>query len=453
MNVSSVSNWLGRLKARQVPAGSWAEQRRNEALELIASARDGDTWITLSHHDNGFVREVAVRALCAEQTPQALQALIERLNDWVPQVRELAKAGIQPYLTGAHVTSLLCALESVVALAARRRVDHAATLEQVCAVLQGAQARREVHLDFLTRQGKTARFLFARLLEADTEPATLLRDALAHRELTVRLAAAAACQALPAAQAVPLLVRALPHAAAKVRVCVLRALLPLLDDPQPLLRQVLLDASPAIRSLARWQAPRYGVDAAAVLAARLAGEMPTTKRDWLGVLGLGAELQVELPLAWWRAALKSRYPSVRFAAVHQAGEATAGELFGLLGDPSDKVFAAIIVQLGKLPWATVNVEASAWLDRHWHECPAPRRLAVLHLLSGWQQVAYLLQRLDAEPVLQAGWLQEISGWCDRQYRIIDPATSPTARALLVARLQGLVTTGLVRAQQVARVIA
>ena len=24
---------------------------------------------------------------------------------------------------------------------------------------------------------------------------------------------------------------------------------------------------------------------------------------------------------------------------------------------------------GKLPWATVNVEASAWLDRHWHECP------------------------------------------------------------------------------------
>ncbi|MBC3497171.1 hypothetical protein V7V80_06960 [Pseudomonas kermanshahensis] len=68
-------------------------------------------------------------------------------------------------------------------------------------------------------------------------------------------------------------------------------------------------------------------------------------------------------------------------------------------------------------------------------------------------MAYLLQRLDAEPVLQAGWLKEISGWCDRQYRIIDPATSPIARAVLVARLHGLVTTGLVRAQQVARVIA
>jgi len=73
--------------------------------------------------------------------------------------------------------------------------------------------------------------------------------------------------------------------------------------------------------------------------------------------------------------------------------------------------------------------------------------------GGGPQVAYLLQRLDAEPVLQADWLQEISGWCDRQYRIIDPATSPTARAVLVARLQGLATTGLVRAQQVARVIA
>lgn len=61
--------------------------------------------------------------------------------------------------------------------------------------------------------------------------------------------AVAACKQLPAYQARPLLAEALPRPGANVRVCVLRALLPLLDDPRDVLRDALLDASRGVRGL------------------------------------------------------------------------------------------------------------------------------------------------------------------------------------------------------------
>lgn len=432
---------------------SWADRRRNEALELIANAGGSVTWVELSQHCNGFVREAAVKGLSAHDSPESLLALIERLNDWVPQVRELASAGVAPYLTTTRAQALLFALDAVMALAMCQRVDHQATVASVREVLQSPDVRQEVYRSFMARQGESARYLFALLLEVAESPDALVRDALAHRELTVRLAAVVVCETLPAGRAVPLLREALPRAAAKVRVRVLRALLPLLDDPRPVLRQALLDASPSIRSLAQWHAPRHNLDATAVLADRLTGEMPTGKRNWLGLLGLAAQLSAELPQAWRRAALRSRYPTVRFAAVRTAGDGASVELLDALDDPSDRVFGEAIVQLDKLPWSTVNAGLSRKLDSDWHALSETRRQAILRLISGWQQLAYLLKRLDAEPVMQVFWLREITQWCDRQYQVVDPVTPKTERELLMARLQSLATAGRVLGKSVARVVA
>ncbi|WP_454834626.1 HEAT repeat domain-containing protein [Pseudomonas lini] len=435
--MSTIRNWLNKLKNKQAPSSSWADRRRNEALELLADVESDSTWVELSTHYNGFIREVAVRALCSQPSPEALVVLIERLNDWVAQVRDLAAAGLKHYLSPSQAQALLFALEPLIALAVRRRADHGPTLMAVRAVLQSPDIRDYVYTNFLTRQGKAARYLFALLLEQDTAPQMLIRSALAHRELSVRLIAVSACQELPVAQARLLLLEALTRPGAKVRVCVLRALLPLLDDPKPVLRKALIDISPSIRGLARWAAPHSKVDAHVVLTEQLNQDMPTAKRDWLGILGLAAELNIDLPQPWYTAALRSMYSTVRQAAVRLLRDDQLQELFGALDDPSDKVFFAAIAQFNKQPWTSMKARLGAKLDRDWPDLPTARRQAILQLLPGWQQLAYLLGRLDTEPALQAFWLRQVNLWCDRQYQMVDPVTPKAEREALAEKLQKL----------------
>ena len=200
-----LKEWLQRLKSRPASGDHWEDRRHHEAMEALAGCKGESDWLTLSRHGNGFVRELAVRELSELPSPEALAALLERVNDWVPQVRQLANAGVQRYLTSEHAPALLHALQPLMALAERQRADHSQTLAAARTVLQGAEVSDSVLTAFLAQQGKSARFLFDLLLEASDEPTDLLGKALAHREMTVRQMAVSACQSLPAEQAVPLL--------------------------------------------------------------------------------------------------------------------------------------------------------------------------------------------------------------------------------------------------------
>ncbi len=448
--MNEIRGWLDRFVNKQGAAQSWADRRRVEALELVAQAGNDAAWVGLSRHCNGFVREVAVRELIRTRSPDALAALIDRLNDWVPQVRDLAAAGLKQYLSPSQAPALLAALEPLIALEARQRVDHGPTLMAARTVLQSPLVREEVYRHFLTRQGKAARYLFDLLLERDAEPEALLRSALAHRELTVRLMAVAACKQLPAYQARPLLAEALPRPGASVRVCVLRALLPLLD-PLDVLRDALLDASRGVRGFACWAAPRSGLDAAALLTERLQGDMPVTKRGWLGVLGLADELNVELDVQWLEKALRSDYPTVRESAVLQLRDDHLSLLFEMIEDPSDRVFSVSVARLGKHPWSSLK-QLNSKLSQRWHALPAARREAILGLLPAWPQLAFLLARLDAETDLQAFWLRQLAHWCDRQYLMVDPVTPRIEREAAAEKLMQLAAQGLLSIEKVQRIL-
>jgi hypothetical protein len=449
--VVAIQEWLARLQNHQAPVTQWAAQRRDEAAYLLGNAEESGDWIVLTTHYNGFIREVAVRALRDQPSPEALVALIERLNDWVAQIRELAKESLNHYLSPSHVQALLFALEPLMALASRHRADHGPTLRAVRNTLQAAEVHSDVYENFLARQGSAARYLFKLLLEKDIDKQTLLRDALAHRELTVRVAGVAACQALPDAQALQLLREALPRPGAKVRVCVMRALLPLLENPQPLVRAALLDDSRSIRSLARWEATQRDIDAQAILAGRLTEAFPKAKRGWLGILGLAAELDVELEQRWLMAAARSNYPTVRQAAMGHLSEGQSIELLAALDDPSDTVFLAAVAQLNKQPWASLHTGLDAKLDRDWHELSDMRRHALMRLRPKWQQVAYLLARLTTEPTVQVFWAKKVNLWCEEQYQIVDPVTSRSERGKLIEQLRGLASEGLISSTNFARI--
>ncbi|WP_180700051.1 HEAT repeat domain-containing protein [Pseudomonas crudilactis] len=442
--MNTTQDWLARLAQKQGQSSTYEDYRRNEALEILTRLGNTGTWADVSNHSNGFVREVAVRELCRQPSPEALAVLIERLNDWVTQVRDLAAAGLQRYFSPAHTQAWLSALEPVMALAAQRRVDHSQTLSTVRKMLQSAECRDEVYADFLNRQGKAARYLFTLLLENPEDREALLRSALAHRELTVRLMAVPASAMLPAAQSLPLLLDAMSRPGGKIRVRVLYALLPLLADPKPVLREALLDVSPAVRNLALWAAPRNDVDAHAVLTERLSQPLPTAKQHWLGVIGLTTELNDTLPEHWHTAALRSAFVTVRQAAARLLRADQLPELFAALDDPSDKVFSVVIAQLDKVAWSLLIRGLTAKLDQDWHELPLTRRNAIFQLLPTWQQIGYFLGRLDTGHARQTYWIGQIEGWCDRQYLAVDPVTPKAEREAMREKLRELTAKGLIR---------
>ncbi|SDI00258.1 hypothetical protein SAMN05216588_1105 [Pseudomonas flavescens] len=438
-----LKDWLERLKSRPASGDYWEDRRHQDALEALATCKGPGDLLTLSTHGNGFVREVAVRELSEQPSPDALAALLERVNDWVPQIRKLAVAGVQTYLTPEHTTALLHALPALMALAERQRADHGPTLAAARAVLQTAEARHEVEAAFVAKHGKGARFLFGLLLEASDEPTSLLATALAHREMTVRQMAVSACQVLPADLARPLLLRAFATPGASVRVNALRYLLTALDAPRPLLREALLDASPAVRNLARWAAPRWQMDVHDVLHTRLEQQAPANKREWLGLLGLACELAVDLDERWKDQARQAPMSSVRLAAVESLGQSDLSRQLAALDDTSDKVFAKAVERLSSQDWNELASELDTRLDTGWYALSHRRRAALLELQPRWQQLAYLLRRLDSAPEERAYWLEQLSTWCNRQYLMVDPTTSTVERAALLQRVERLEADGLV----------
>ena len=441
--MNTTQEWLTRLARKQGQPATYEDYRRNEALEILAHFGNTGTWADVSNHANGFVREVAVRELCMQPSAEALVVLIERLNDWVPQVRDLAAAGLQHYFSPAHTQAWLSALEPLMALAAQRRVDHSQTLSTIRAMLQSAECRDEVYTDFLNRQGKSARYLFTLLLENPENCETLLRRALTHRELTVRLMAVSASGTLPADHSLPLLVEAMSYPGGKIRVRVLYALLPLLADPKPVLHEALLDVSPAVRNLALWAAPRNDVDAHAVLAERLSQPLPTSKQHWLGVIGLTRELDSTLPEHWHATALRSAFVTVRQAAARLLRDEQLPALLEALDDPSDKVFSVVVAQLDKVPWSLLIRGLTAKLDQNWHELPLTRRNAIFLLLPTWHQIGYLMGRLATGHAGQTYWIGQIESWCDRQYLAVDPVTPKTEREVLREKIRQLTAKGLI----------
>lgn len=437
-----LTEWLARLKNRPVSDDYRENRRHHEALGALAACDGHGDWLTLSTHCNGFVREVAVRELSGKPSSDALAALLERINDWVPQIRQIALDGVQRYLVPEHAAALLHALQPLMALAERQRADHSQTLAATRSVLQAPEVRSEVEAAFTARNGKAARFLFTLLLEASDNPAALLNKALGHREMTVRQLAVSACQALPAELARPLLLQAFKTPGASVRVNALRCLLPLLDEPRALLREALLDPSAAVRSLARWAAPRWQVNADEVLNARLHQSAPCSKREWLGLLGLACELAVELEDHWKDAAQQAPASSVRLAAVGCLTQTDLARQLLALDDSADKVFAIAVERLRTQGWNEVAQELDIRLDDGWYNLPRDRRAALLRLRPCWQQLAYLLRRLDNAPEEQAYWLEQINSWCSRQYLMVDPVTAKPERELLTQRVERLEYDGL-----------
>lgn len=446
-----LKEWLERLRQRAQRSLNSAHYGQQEALEVLAICDEHSDWLQLSRHWNGFIREIAVRVLCEAPSPQALVALVERLNDWVPQVRGLAEQGVQPYLQPSQADALLHALDPLLALANKGRSDHEAILSKLADALTQPELQAVLEQALKGRQGKAPRFLFSLLLKngADNLQATL-QLGMKHPEVSLRRMALTASRQLPLPQARIFLRQGYESPSAQIRVIALREWLAR-DEEEPaqiqaLLRQGLLDPAPAPRCLAHWAATRHGMNCSEVLVQRLA-KLPSDKRSWLGLIGLAKELAEPQALSALEIALQHQTPTIRSGALEAIAaivpDDVAPTLLSALDDPSIKVVRTATQLLQKQHLRATDEQLSSAIAQTLEAGRNWKLITLAALTPLWTHLQQLLHGLsnESDPAQQEQLLAALKKWRQRRRRAYALQATSQQQSALLAELAALMNSG------------
>ena len=141
-------------------------------------------WETLvedARSPNGFTREKTVVAIAKTGNEAGLCILLTRANDWVPEVRRAANAGIGLYLTEPNIAAWAIALEQVAALKRAHRADHSQLMQYITVYLSTPLNLKTLRALNPVPNREVTRLLFAlelRIPSNDTERYLLLQSAV-----------------------------------------------------------------------------------------------------------------------------------------------------------------------------------------------------------------------------------------------------------------------------------
>ena len=334
----------------------WFKQifRRNESPEIVPTSclrpqqsmdlRDTPEaqLIELSRDYNGRVREAAVRELARFKTDAVFQTLIERLNDWVPQVRSAAQTSLESFFQPVCAGMILRGLGGILALQRRCRVDHSPYLQRFAELLRTPAARDLILVNVPACSGSEARYLLDLLTGDGSEMGEESLQVFArHRDCAVRLMVVRLCKAQPERHRAFLeLFRQDSHPRVRGEVLCLQWLLCDEEARAVLLRSALQDRAGSVREVAIWFARKSGFDLRAFAEHALA-ENPTGNGAKVSRLGLLTVLKTEGAVDLARSEFESDCAAVRGAAlaclVTLNRDASDTYVARALTDPSNKV--------------------------------------------------------------------------------------------------------------------
>ena len=200
-----------------------------------------------SLHPKGRLREAACRLLGIE----GLRYLLLRLNDWVPQVRNAARAVLDDLIGESpqiwvDCLPLLCRLESC------GRDKHGPFLERVDGSLRNPRAKAAVTAGLQSENLIVARRCFV-LAMNHADPFEILTQALVHNDMGVRYwAVGVAPKSLPLGQQREFFERALVNKVPAVRRSGLRFWGENFPHSEETMKSALLDRSRAVREVAQY---------------------------------------------------------------------------------------------------------------------------------------------------------------------------------------------------------
>lgn len=363
--------------------------------------RDAGAWLELLGSYSGFERQAAVEGLRKLRHAQALPALLLRVNDWVPQVRQAAQEAVRSFLQEAFVPQWIAALDAVVALERAKRADHGALLIEVAEFLA-----KPGYLPALTEAASHAsvavkRYVFElrwQCTSDQTQRFQMLRQSLVGTDvMTCRQAFARIDGIESAEQRQALIEAACCSRFAPVRSAGLRrALANPVAATASLARAMCFDSSATVRALALAALKANGdiTELVAESISRLERQ-DLPGREKAVALHLLCCADPETASAFCEAALQSESPLVRRVAMSAllskvSGDQAEALLLLALADPSAKVqrVAVDCVHRGAIVPSEERVMEIAL--RHGTNQALSRALSILMHSSTWTRLHWLL---------------------------------------------------------------
>lgn len=383
-----------------------------------------------SMHNVGYVREAAVEVLSASDDPLALAFLLIRANDWVAPVRNAAARGIQAHLSRAGAAPFVPYLELVDRLRRAGRTNLRPLAEAILGALAMPEAASALSAGCASESRAVRRRCFELAFSARTfDLRPLVPAGLKDVDPVVRvLTAKGAVQALEWVVLEPFIDDTLASTTPAARFSALEAIWKQRGaESRAIQERYALDPHPHVRGTARWFLKTIpGFDGRALY--REAFGAVTGERELIGAVeGLGEigapeDAALVLPL------LHHPHARVRMAAVHALGAIGSEEhreaIVAALSDPSARVCrAARRVLLRGAPVDPERLAFAALRSRYPHERRAAVDLAGAH--DHWVAGVLLLRIAGtSDPETAARASAALATWELRYNQVF---TAPTRR--------------------------
>jgi hypothetical protein len=413
-----------------------AAPRSGNIADIIAEVRqqsDADALAADMDHYSGYVREAALERAQALHAPALLPAIVERLNDWVPQVRARAQALVLDWLPALDADAALRLLGAIQYLRDARRSDHVSWLGKVERIVVTCVGASRIVEGVANPDIAVARTCF-RLLEEHglADPAMRVRVGLAHgTDIVLVRKAAEALVLLDSHERAAMGRLALRSHFGIVRAIALRRLLAdEVDGAEALATDMLADPHGWVRLVASTFLERHGIDSAALYAARLTapGSSNTVLRACLMGLaeaGKGAHLDLVRRM--------TTHPSARvrvnaFAAwLHLAPEEKDDIARCVLADGARRV-RMLVMSMHRKHGAFVPVDDALALLREHGDVELMLRYAEHEPWRWLQLIVELEPTWHADAALRSHLRDQLIGWIDNAH-MSSTRPTPAQRAL------------------------
>jgi hypothetical protein len=287
------------------------------ALATLARCTSAPDIIPFASHYNGYVRQAAI-AHCADlNTPAMLPIVASRLNDWVGQVRDAARAAVMTLAPVSSASALLAILPDVEHLQRARRSDHAAWIATYHALLASRLTANdaEAGIGSPVRAVARASFQLARRCQL-IDQERLIALALAQRnDILLAQGALALIQELPPALRRKWFEQLTGSHFLLLRLAALRALLTLDPDGADLRAiATLSDRMTSMRDVAIAHLDKRGFDVRDVYRQLLLAPATPARLVCIALTTL-AGLRALADLALIQTFIQAKQPAIRLAAL------------------------------------------------------------------------------------------------------------------------------------------
>jgi hypothetical protein len=240
-------------------------------------------------HRSGYAREAAIGRAAALRCEGAIPALMQRLNDFVPEVRAAARRAIQALWPFAGHEDLLAVVGFTWRLRHFSRLNHSAWIAGAQAELAGRLTFDQLREALCSRHPMVARGSFFMLLERELIPRVELLTLAVEsgKDIVMSRQAAVLALSLPDEDRIAVLRGGLKSHFGVVRTHALRGLLGCTPDAAEIARGALLDPQGSARAFAQFYLRSNGVDLAPYYRELLQDRNARTNQACVALAALG----------------------------------------------------------------------------------------------------------------------------------------------------------------------